>query len=62
VENLGMHNLVSVRIDSYEAEALTVRVLLTPDKRWNHEEVRLTLPSQNLHWFDVQSGNQLLRR
>ena len=62
VENLGMHNLVSVRIDSYDAEALTVRVLLTPDEKSNHEEMRLTLPSQNLHWFDVQSGNQLLRR
>jgi multiple sugar transport system ATP-binding protein len=62
VENLGMHNLVSVRIDSYEAEALTVRVLLTPDEKSNHEEMRLTLPSQNLHWFDVQSGDQLLCR
>jgi multiple sugar transport system ATP-binding protein len=51
-----------VRIDSYEAEALTVRVLLTPDEKSNHEEMRLTLPSQNLHWFDVQSGDQLLCR
>ncbi|WP_016952057.1 ABC transporter ATP-binding protein [Anabaena sp. PCC 7108] len=58
VENLGMHNLVTVRVDSSETEPLTVRALLTPDQKWN-EEIELTLSSKSIHWFDIQSGDHL---
>ncbi len=61
VENLGMHNLVSVNVQSH-SEAITVRALLPPDQNWANKEITLALPPQNLHWFDVQSGDALLRR
>ncbi|MGH8000223.1 MAG: ABC transporter ATP-binding protein [Brasilonema sp.] len=59
VENLGMHNLVSVRVASSETEPFTVRALLPPDQRWNNEQITLALPPQNIHWFDVKSGDTL---
>ncbi|MFB2773521.1 ABC transporter ATP-binding protein [Pelatocladus sp. BLCC-F211] len=61
VENLGMHNLVSVSIASQE-ESLTVRALLSPDQNISNEEITLALPNENIHWFDVESGDALVRR
>lgn len=58
VENLGMHNLVSVSINS-PSQALTIRALLSPDQNWSNQEITLALPPQNIHWFDVQSGDVL---
>ena len=58
VENLGMHNLVSVSVHSPSQE-LTVRALLSPDQNWNDQEITLALPPQNIHWFDVESGDVL---
>lgn len=60
VENLGMHNLVSVRVASSRQESLTVRALLPTDQNWGEAEITLALlPPQNIHWFDVQSGDLL---
>ncbi len=59
VENLGMHNLVSVNIGNYQREAITIRALLPTDQTWNDEEITLALPPQNIHWFDVNSGDVL---
>jgi multiple sugar transport system ATP-binding protein len=59
VENLGMHNLVSVRVATSQTEPLTIRALLPPDQRWNNEEIRLALPPRNIHWFDINSGDAL---
>jgi multiple sugar transport system ATP-binding protein len=59
VENLGMHNLISVRIDSHQSELLTVRALLLAEQRWDHQEVTLALPTQALHWFDLATGDRL---
>ncbi|WP_026734201.1 ABC transporter ATP-binding protein [Fischerella sp. PCC 9605] len=59
VENLGMHNLVSVNVGSSKTEALTVRALLPTDQNWHDEEITLALPHQNIHWFDVESGDVL---
>lgn len=61
VENLGMHNLVSVNVQSH-SESLTVRALLPPEQNWASIEITLALPPHNLHWFDVQSGDALLRQ
>jgi len=33
--------------------------LLPPDQKWNNEEITLALPPQNIHWFDIQSGDAL---
>ncbi|MEC4819948.1 MAG: ABC transporter ATP-binding protein [Scytonema sp. PMC 1069.18] len=59
VENLGMHNLVSVHVDSSETEPFSLRALIPPDQHWSHNEITLALPSQNIHWFDVNSGDVL---
>ncbi|MFQ4141714.1 ABC transporter ATP-binding protein [Chlorogloeopsis sp. ULAP02] len=62
VENLGMHNLVSVSVGSSQTQALILRALLPTDQNWSNEEITLALPHQNIHWFDVESGDALVRR
>src|SRR4028118_383799 len=57
VENLGMQNLVSVRVKGLES--VTVRALLPNDRHWNSEIVELVFPPQLLHWFDVKTGDRL---
>lgn len=62
VENLGMHYLISVRVQDSHSGA-TVRALLPTDQTWSEDqEITLTLPPQNIHWFDVQTGDALVRR
>ncbi|MBC1241551.1 ABC transporter ATP-binding protein [Nostoc sp. 2RC] len=62
VENLGMHYLVSVRVEGSQTEAITVRALLPTDQNWNNEDITLALPCEDLHWFDVESGHALVKR
>lgn len=62
VENLGMHYLLSVQVKNSHSEPISVRALLPTDKTWSNEEIILALPPQNIHWFDVQTGDGLLRR
>ncbi|MFM9266598.1 ABC transporter ATP-binding protein [Tychonema sp. BBK16] len=57
VENLGMQNLISVRVKGLES--LTVRVLLPGDRKWNSEGVELIFPPQLIHWFDVKTGERI---
>ncbi len=57
VENLGMQNLISVRVKGLES--LTVRVLLPGDRKWNSEGVELIFPRQLIHWFDVKTGERI---
>ena len=59
VENLGMHNLVSVQVESPHSQALTLRALLPTDHNWDSKEIKLALPLQNIHWFDLESGDVL---
>ncbi|MBW4585444.1 ABC transporter ATP-binding protein [Aetokthonos hydrillicola Thurmond2011] len=58
VENLGMHNLVSVHVVSSGREPISVRALLPTDQHWSGE-ITLALPTHNILWFDVQSGDAL---
>ena len=58
VENLGMHNLLSVRVNTTE-NWTTVRALLPTDQQWSGETVTLGLPTQSLHWFDLETGDRL---
>lgn len=62
VENLGMHNLISVRVEGSQTETVTVRALLPPDQQWSGEEVTLALSGQSIHWFDVQTGDAVFNR
>jgi len=59
VENLGMHNLISVRVKISQTDWITLRALLPTDQQWSGETVTLALPPQSLHWFDVETGDRL---
>ena len=59
VENLGMHYLVSVRLQN--SQPITVRALLSTDQNWSDENITLALSPQHIHWFDVQTGDALVR-
>ncbi|HEY9873356.1 MAG TPA: ABC transporter ATP-binding protein [Candidatus Obscuribacterales bacterium] len=62
VENLGMHYLVSVRIQDSHAGTVTVRALLPIDQTWSNESITLALPPQSIHWFDVETGDAVIKR
>jgi multiple sugar transport system ATP-binding protein len=57
VENLGMHNLISVRVKGLDS--ITVRALLPSSVRWETEEVTLSLPQPSIYWFDPKTGDRL---
>jgi multiple sugar transport system ATP-binding protein len=57
VQNLGMHNLISIRIKG--SDSLTVRALLPANLTWPGEEVNLALPEDSMHWFDPKTGDRL---
>lgn len=59
VENLGMHYLVSVQVPMPQGDTLTLRALVPPEKRWQEDQVTLSLPLQTMHWFEVSTGNAL---
>ena len=56
VENLGMQNLISVRVNNSE---LRIRVLLPAHQLWEGEDITLTVQPQAIHWFDVQNGDHI---
>jgi len=55
VENLGMHNLISVCITDVE-ERPTIRLLLPPDRHPRGKHIGLTFLPRELHWFDAETG------
>jgi multiple sugar transport system ATP-binding protein len=57
VENLGMSDLISVRVRG--AENLTLRTLLPPDQSWSQAEITLALPPERIHWFNLKTGDRL---
>ncbi|HIK30339.1 MAG TPA: ABC transporter ATP-binding protein [Oscillatoriales cyanobacterium M4454_W2019_049] len=60
VENLGMQNLLSVRLAGDDlAEPRTLRILLDAQRDWGGEDIRFILPTQSIHWFDVETGDRL---
>ncbi|MGL5064517.1 MAG: ABC transporter ATP-binding protein [Microcoleus sp.] len=58
VENLGMQNLISVRVKGLDS-VTTVRILLPGDRPENSNNVELFFPPNSLHWFDVKTGDRL---
>ncbi len=57
VENLGMHNLLSVRLENQPGE--TLRALLPAEQTWSGETINLSFSEECIHWFDVNSGQRL---
>jgi multiple sugar transport system ATP-binding protein len=57
VENLGMSDLLSVRVRG--ANNLTIRTLLPSDQSWRQEDITLALPPAATHWFNTQTGERL---
>lgn len=60
VEHLGMQSLVSVRIPNGEAKPMVLRALLPPGN-WDDRTLDLAIPTALVHWFDVTSGDALVR-
>ncbi|MGB3495659.1 MAG: ABC transporter ATP-binding protein [Elainellaceae cyanobacterium] len=56
VENLGMSNLLSIRVNG--SENVTLRALLPSDQSWD-EQITLALPAERIHWFNMQTGERL---
>lgn len=61
VENLGMHNLVSIKIQNSQGEPIVMRALLPPGM-WANKDLSLSLPVEATQWFDPQSGDSLVRQ
>ncbi len=61
VENLGMHNLVSFKVPNAQGDPIVLRSLLPPEL-WLNRELAFTIPPDEIHWFDVESGDSLVRR
>ncbi|MGF1536577.1 MAG: ABC transporter ATP-binding protein [Elainellaceae cyanobacterium] len=57
VENLGMGNLLSVKLDG--EKKFTLRALLPSDANWEGDRVTLALPANSLHWFHAETGERL---
>ncbi len=62
VENLGMHSLVSLQVRSAQSDRpLIFRALLPPEHTYSDEDLTLALPTDQVHWFDVETGDGLGR-
>ncbi len=57
VENLGMHDLVSLKVQG--DPSLTLRALIPADAAWSKENLKLALPPESLHWFDGETEQRL---
>ena len=61
VENMGMSNLLSVKVQGCDpSNPITLRALLPTDQVWSDESITLALPTHQLHWFDVQTQGRLV--
>ncbi len=58
VEHLGKENLIRVRIDGSE---LTIRALVNAGDQWSDQRVTLAVPEDEMHWFDMKTGERLNR-
>ena len=57
VENLGMQNLISVRVKG--SDSVRIRALLPTHQTWEGEDVTLSISPQAIHWFDVKNGDRI---
>ncbi|MGD1805845.1 ABC transporter ATP-binding protein [Dapis sp. BLCC M126] len=57
VEDLGKEKLLILKVEN---SAENIKVLVPYDQTWD-ELVTLELPTKQIHWFDVESGDRLLQ-
>jgi multiple sugar transport system ATP-binding protein len=57
VENLGMSDLISLRV--HGDETITIRALLPSDAAWSRENLKLAVPPELVHWFDTETERRL---
>jgi len=57
VENLGMSDLVSLRV--HGDENLVMRSLIPSDATWERENLELAIPPQAIHWFNAETGARI---
>jgi multiple sugar transport system ATP-binding protein len=57
VENLGMSDLISLRV--HGDENLTIRALLPSDAHWSRENLELAIPPEQIHWFEAETERRL---
>ncbi|MGF1461198.1 MAG: ABC transporter ATP-binding protein [Leptolyngbyaceae cyanobacterium] len=57
VENLGMSDLVSLRV--HGDENLVLRSLIPADATWERENLELAIPPQSIHWFNSDTGARI---
>ena len=57
VENLGMSDLISLRV--HGDESMTIRALLPSDAHWSRENLELAIPPELVHWFDAETERRL---
>jgi len=57
VEDLGKEQLLTVQVKDSDKQ---LRALIPPEQSWEEEEVKLALPPQLLHWFNVNSGERIM--
>lgn len=57
VENLGMSDLVSMRVQG--DPDLVLRALIPADASWSKENLNLALPPETIHWFDGKTQQRI---
>ncbi len=57
VENLGMSDLVSLRV--HGDENLVIRSLIPADATWQREDLELAMPPHAIHWFNPETGARI---
>jgi len=58
VENLGMSDLISLRV--HGDDQMTIRALLPSDAHWQRENLELAIPPAQVHWFDPETEGRLV--
>jgi multiple sugar transport system ATP-binding protein len=57
VENLGMSDLISLKV--HGSDDMVIRALLPSDAEWQRENLELALPQELIHWFDTETERRL---
>ncbi|MEA5468044.1 ABC transporter ATP-binding protein [Spirulina sp. 06S082] len=55
VENFGRELLASVKVNGSKD---TLRILVSPDREWGKEAIKLAFNRDRIHWFDAKTGDR----
>jgi multiple sugar transport system ATP-binding protein len=56
IEDLGKEKLLSVKVKDSDQ---TLRLMVSADKMWAGEVVKLALSPQQIHWFEIETGERI---